>query len=161
MVFGVEASLWLGGLEPTTDNSPGSAMTDPWCSDGVFAVETTRLRRQKPFPVAKHRAVLVMPEGAALVDQSQNISTLNWELRHRNRGVGGFCICGWAVSGPGRCACCAGQDQKCHRQSAAPATPRIPPHEKTFLELQVPDFVIEALHGLTLNFQDDYFDSCA
>jgi len=87
VIVGVKTGVGRRGLQATTHDAPGSAAALSWRPDGVFPVISADIGGKQPFPVAKHHAVLVMPEGAALVNQRQHAASLGRQLGQRN-GVG-------------------------------------------------------------------------
>ena len=52
----------------TGDNTPGAAITTPWCGNGKFSIVTPLFERQTSFEIAEHRAVALIGKRAAFFD---------------------------------------------------------------------------------------------
>ena len=88
VIVGVKAGLGCGRLQPATYDAPGTTAALSRCPDGVFTVISANTGRKQPFPIAKYHAILVMPEGATLVNQCQHAASLGRQLGN------GHCFCG-------------------------------------------------------------------
>lgn len=77
VILGVETSFrQMDDLAPA-DDATRAAMAHPRRGHGVLTVEAAPLTGQKTLPVAEHRAVLLVAEGAALQDLPVNLTRLN------------------------------------------------------------------------------------
>lgn len=85
VVIGVVTRVGCGGFQTTTNNTPGSPGSFAGRFHRVFTVITTVFVRQLALPVAKHDAILVIPKGAALVNQSDHALPLARQLGQSDR----------------------------------------------------------------------------
>jgi hypothetical protein len=80
VIIGVITGIRCGRFYTATNNAPRSSCTLAACPDGIFAVIAAVSGRKNSLPIAKYRAILVIPERTALINQCQHITRLRWQL---------------------------------------------------------------------------------
>ena len=80
VIVGVKTGIRRCRLQATTYDAPGSPAALTRCPDGIFTVVRADIGGKQPLPVAKHRAVLVVPKRPTLVDQRQHAASLGRQL---------------------------------------------------------------------------------
>ena len=80
VIVGVKTGIRRCRLQATAHNAPGAPTALTGCPDGIFTVVRADIGGKQPLPVAKHRAILVVPKRSTLVNQCQHAAPLGRQL---------------------------------------------------------------------------------